>query len=52
MRLCDIDALFWSLQTAIGEGEDNPIDNLKTYISLNSIEDANSNNTYSLLVCN
>ncbi|XP_044758231.1 peroxisomal biogenesis factor 3 [Coccinella septempunctata] len=50
MRLSDIDALFWSLQAAIGDGEDNPIDNLKTYINLNFEEDKSSRNIYTLLL--
>ncbi|KAK9885951.1 hypothetical protein WA026_013826 [Henosepilachna vigintioctopunctata] len=33
MRLCDIDALFWSLETAICDSEDNPLDNLNSYIN-------------------
>lgn len=50
MRICDIDALFWSLQTAIGECEESPVDNLKTYICLNSDENCDSKNIYTLLV--
>ncbi|XP_045462067.1 peroxisomal biogenesis factor 3 [Harmonia axyridis] len=50
MRLCDIDAVFWSLQTAIGDGEDNPIENFKAYLALNTEDDFKSKDIYTLLV--
>ncbi|KAL3275141.1 hypothetical protein HHI36_019910 [Cryptolaemus montrouzieri] len=50
MRLCDIDALFWSLQTTIGESEANPVDKLKDYITLDLGENIDGNDTYNLLI--